>query len=327
MGITESEKFYGWTPIRIYWRGKAPFVDWCYMGKERFTQPFFDLTIEQRLHKPFNLLFRHQTPLEFLGELYEQSPGLAPTGFIFHMSRCGSTLVAQMLASIEKNIVISEAPPIDSVLRANIVSTSVTDEQRIEWLKWIIGALGKRRNSEKYYFIKFDNWSTLDMDLILRAFPEVPWIFLYRNPVEVIVSQMRQRGAPMIPGALREMLPGMGLNDILQIPGEEYCARILERICRTAISCAHKSSALVINYDRLPEAVTSDIIGHFRAEFTPEEIERMQRKAQFNAKERSFFFTPDGETKRKEASEAAVRAAEKWANPVYEKLEKMSVSL
>lgn len=319
-----TRRFHNWTPIRVYWRDGQPFVDWCYLGDERFTAPFFNHTIDDLLRQPFNLLFRHQTPLEFLGELYEQNPGLAPTGFIFHMSRCGSTLAAQMLASVAQNIVLSEPPPIDSILRSNFMSAPVTDEQRIERLKWIVGALGQKRLDEKYYFIKFDSWSTLDLELIKLAFPEVPWIFLYRDPVEVIVSQMRQRGAQAIPGVIGQMLPGFEMGEILEMFPEEYCARVLAQICQTAINCHSTSSALMINYKRLPEAVTSVIIKHFRAEFAPEEIESMKHAGQFNAKDPKFVFAPDGEAKRKQASEAALRAAEKWVNPLYEELEKIS---
>ena len=237
------QKFRNWAPIRIYWREGQPFVDWCYMGSERYTEPFYYLTTEGKLRQPFNVLFRHQTPLEFLGELYEQAPGLAPTGFIFHMSRCGSTLVSQMLASVERNLVISEPPPIDSVLRANIVSTSVTDEQRIEWLKWIVGALGQDRNGEKYYFIKFDSWSAIDLDLIRRAFPEVPWVFLYRNPVEVIVSHMRLRGAQMIPGLSGKCCPAWNWMKLCTRPRKNIALASWRKFAGTALNCAQTSNA------------------------------------------------------------------------------------
>jgi hypothetical protein len=36
-----------------------------------------------------------------------------PDGFVFHMSRCGSTLVAQMLAVVPDHVVVSEAEPLD----------------------------------------------------------------------------------------------------------------------------------------------------------------------------------------------------------------------
>jgi gluconate kinase len=315
-----TQKLQNWSPIRVYWRGREPFVDWCYMGAERFTRPFFDDTVERQLNLPFNLLFRHQTPLEFLGELYGQSAGLAPNGFIFHMSRCGSTLVAQMLAALSQNIVISEAPPVDSILRSNTKNPEITDEQRIEWLKWIVSALGQARNGEEFYFIKFDSWSTIDLDLIRQAFPKVPWIFMYRNPVEVLVSQMRQRGAQMIPGAINQIFPDLSLTEILQIPPEDYGARVLAKICQSAIQEATDENAQLINYNQLPEAVTT-IIEHFRVNYALEDIERAKNAAQFNSKTPRMEFAPDSEEKRKEASEAVVQASKKWLKPLYERLE------
>ena len=321
-----SGKFQNWSPFRVYPHERQLFVDWCYMGAERFTEPFFDSTIGQRLKQPFNLLFRHQTPLEFLGEFYEQSPGLAPDGFIFHMSRCGSTLVSQMLAALARNLVISEPPPLDSILRSTTKNPSITDEQRIKWLKWMVSAFGQRRNGEKNYFIKFDAWNTLDLDLITRAFPEVPWVFLYRNPVEVIVSQMRQRGAYMVPGAIEQILPGLHLTEVLQMPPEEYCARVLAKICESAINHAENRRALFVNYNQLPEAVTSVMLKHVRVEYAPEDIENIKSAAHFNAKMPRVPFTPDSSAKRNEASEAARQAAEFWVNPLYEKLENLAES-
>jgi hypothetical protein len=91
------EQFRDWMPIRVYSRDSSDLVDWCFMNDERFTHPFFTDTIRTRMREPFNLIFRHQTPIETLREIVGEDV-IAPTGFIFHMSRCGSTLVAQMLA-------------------------------------------------------------------------------------------------------------------------------------------------------------------------------------------------------------------------------------
>lgn len=317
------EKFRNWLPIRVYWRERQPFVDWCYMGNERFTKPFFDNTIELQLREPFNLLFRHQTSMDFLGEMHKQNPGLEPNGFIFHMSRCGSTLVAQMLSALAQNIVISEPPQVDSILRTSRKNPAIADEQRIDWLKWMVSALGQERAGEKYYFIKFDSWSMIDLNLIRRAFPEVPWIFLYRNPVEVLVSQMRERGSQMIPGAIGQLLPGVDFMESLQMPAEEYCARVLARFCENAINGAKNGEALFINYNQLPEAVTSAMIEHFQIDYSPEDVENMKNSAQFNAKTPALSFAPDSEAKRNQASAEVIKAAEKWINPLYEQLEKI----
>ena len=231
----DLELLNGWIPIHIYWQQSQVMVDWCYLGTQRFREPFFEQTLQQLLWQPFNMLFRHQTPIETLAKLQDAQPGLPPSGFIFHMSRCGSTLTAQMLAALPKNIVISEADPIDRVLRANLGHTRIAEEQRAIWLRGLIGALGQVRNAgERQLFIKFDSWNILDLPVIRRAFPQTPWIFLYRDPVEVMVSHGRQRGSQMLPGVLDPRALGMDLATVQQVSLDEYCARVLAAVCEAA---------------------------------------------------------------------------------------------
>ncbi|MGB9179272.1 MAG: hypothetical protein WCB68_08485, partial [Pyrinomonadaceae bacterium] len=245
----------GWMPVRLYWRDERAFLDWCYLGDARFTEPFFDQTVESAFCRPFNLLFRHQTPVEALEEIPESSACVPPKGFIFHMSRCGSTLISQMLAALPRNIVISEAGPVDSILRAHLHQRSVTDEQRIKWLRLMIGALGRKRSKqEKHLFIKFDCWNTIELPLIQRAFPRVPWIFVYRDPVEVIISHLRRKGAQMIPGVIESELFGMSADLTAKISTEEYCARVLQAICDAALQHQRERAGMLVNYSELPEA-------------------------------------------------------------------------
>jgi hypothetical protein len=171
-----AERFRGWAPMRLYWRDQHPMVSWCLLdGHFRFTDPFFDQTISTALRNPFQLLFQHQTPIELLGELEEEAPGLAPTGFIFHMSRCGSTLISQMAAALPDTLVISEAGPIDAVLQARRRNPAVTPEQTRAWLRWMVSALGRRNDAGlKRYFVKLDAWHILDLELIRKTFPATP---------------------------------------------------------------------------------------------------------------------------------------------------------
>ena len=316
-----SETFHDWMPIAFHWfETDHPVVEWCYMGSDRFTDSFFEDTVRRRMRVPFSRLVRHRTSIEFLGEVCMKSSVIEPTGFIFHMSRCGSTLVAQMLAGLSSNIVISEAPPVSSIIRA-----PVSGGERRRWLRWMINAFGRRRrNTDRNYFLKFDSWNILDLDLIRSAFPEVPWIFLYRNPVEVIVSHMRQRGLQMVPGgSMASLLPDVTLTQALEMPAEEYCAKILARFCNRAVENVSDKNALLVNYDQLPEAVTSIIAEHFGVNFSPNDMRQMNDLARFNAKTPQMNFEPDSDRKRTEASEAARRAAAIWLDPIYEQLENM----
>lgn len=315
----------GWIPIRIYRQQSQAMVDWCYLGARRFNESFFEQTIQQCLWQPFNVLFRHQTPIETLAELQAARPGLAPTGFIFHMSRCGSTLAAQMLAALPQNIVISEAGPIDTVLRANLRDPHVTDEQRATWLRGLVGALGQPRDGrERHLFVKFDSWSILDLPVIRRAFPQTPWIFMYRDPVEVMVSQARQRGSQMLPGVLDPRVLGLDFAAAQQIPLDEYCARVLAAICEAATQYYRPGDARLVHYRQLPDAVWSSLAELFEVCYTAEEVACMRRAAQFDAKRPALEFASDSAAKRKLATEEIRALADRWVRPFYDRLEALN---
>lgn len=314
-----------WIPARMFIRDGGLHADWCYLGYSRdlrFTDPFFDDTLSRGMNFPFSILFRHRTSIDLLGELYSEDPGIYPNGFIFHMSRCGSTLAAQMLAKLPRNIVISEAAPLDSILRCG-----AGEDYIIKWLRWTASALGRKRfDEESKFFIKFDSWNTLDIGTIRKAFPDVPWIFMYRNPVEVIVSQMRQRGAQMIPGGFSMPLTGLSPEQVFTISAEEYCARVIAKICESALDLADDPNALFVNYSQLPEIMTDDIATHFKLEYSVKDIAEMKSVAQFNSKTRQLTFTSDTRAKRDSASDAAREASAKFLDPLYEKLEALRLA-
>jgi hypothetical protein len=312
----------GWTPIRMFWRGAEPFVDWVLLGAERPTEPFFEQTIGHAMHHPFNILFRHRTPVAALKQLQEINPGVPPKGFIFHMSRCGSTLVSQMLASLPRNIVLSEAPPIDAVLRAHARFPHITDEQRIEWVRGMVSALGQRRHEEERdLFIKFDSWHLLDLPLIERAFPGVPWIFLYREPVEVMASHLRNRGGQMLPGHITPEWLDLDMDTIIRLSLDEYCARVLAKFCETVLQYRDVGRSLLVNYKQLPEVFFSSLLDHFGLSYTPYELERIRRVTQFNAKTPGMTFTSDTADKQKEVTDEVRQLAARWVGPLYEELE------
>jgi hypothetical protein len=297
-------------------------VDWGFLNGRRFTEPFFAETVGQCVRHPADLLFRHQTPLESLGEIVSAQPGLQPAGFIFHMSRCGSTLICQMLASLTRNIVISEAEPIDTILRAHIRDVKITDEQRIQWLHWIVGALGWRRHpEEKHLFIKFDCWHALFLPLIERAFPGVPWVFVYREPLEVLASQCVHRGAQMIPGVLEPAMFGWDRPAVSAMALNEYGARVLAKICEAVLAPIQKGSGRLVNYRQLPGPVWAALMQFWGVEFSPDELRRVTEAAGRNAKNPVLPFEEDSEAKRQRAPEEIRLVARQWLEEVYRQLE------
>ena len=312
----------GWVPLRMIWRNAQPSLDWGFIGENRFTESFFEQTVARCLRHPANLLFRHETSMEVLEELLAAKPGLAPTGFIFHMSRCGSTLVAQMLAALESTLVISEARPIDQVLRANFQNPAVDDVVKVRWLRGMINALGQPRTGlERHFFVKFDSWHVLQLPLLVKAFPHVPWIFLYRDPVEVMVSQARQRGAQMIPGTVE--LEYFGLNMAENSSLDEFCARVLGRVCEAAVEHHECGHGRLVHFRELTGAMTSWLPKFFGMKCNDAEIAQMHNAAQFNAKTPALTYEDDSAAKQREATDEIKEFAQRWIAAPYEKLEQL----
>lgn len=293
----------GWLPIAVHGRQRPFWVDWCYVGGTPLTDPFFADTIGRLQHLPFQQLFRPQTRLDELPALAAARPGLPPTGFIFHMSRCGSTLVSQMLAALPEHVVLSEPGPLDTVLQLHFRDPSVTEEERIQLLRAMLSVLGQPRTGrERRLFVKLDAWHTLHLPLIRHAFPGVPWLFLFRNPVEVLVSQRRLRGGYTLPGVLPPELFGLQRHDLAGMGLDEYTTRVLTEVCAAALR--HRDAgALYLDHADLPAAAWTTVAAHFGLSLTEHELKQMQAAGRRDAKAPDREYRPDGAAKRVEADE------------------------
>lgn len=308
----------GWLPVGVTRHTSEPVVDWCRMGTRRFTEPFFDHTVQAVMQEPFSLLFRHQLPLDSLTAWNERGPGLEPSGFIFHMSRCGSTLVSQMLAALPGHIVLSEPPPLDALLRTD--QRGASEEQRIAWLRAWLGIMGRPRNGEHALFVKLDAWHVFDLPLLRRAFPDTPWIFLHRNPVEVMVSAIGNPGMHLVPGMIGSTVPGIDPAEAVRMPQAEYIARVLAAVMRAGLENLGPPGGKAINYEMLPGAVFSTIAPHFGLSLSRDEMEVMKSVTAFHAKTPCFNFEPDSENKRNAAGEDVKALCATLLDPLYREL-------
>jgi hypothetical protein len=317
-----AKDFSGWIPIRIYRENTSLMVDWGYLGTRRLIQPFFNQTVEECVRHPADTLFRHQTPLEQLGDIMSSQPGVSPAGFIFHMSRCGSTLISQMLAAAPENIVLSEPAPLDTILRAHFQNPEITEEQRVRWLRWMVGTWAWRRQpAEKHLFIKFDSWHTLFLPVIQRAFPGVPWIFVYREPLEVMVSQTRRRGAHVIPGALEPQLFGWEPAMTAQMSLLEYGARVLANICGGALMHINEGNGKLVNYRQLPDSIWPALMAHWQLRFSPDAITSMMAAARMDARNPTLPFQADVHAKIATATPELRTLTSQWLEEIYQQLE------
>jgi hypothetical protein len=299
----------GWLPVEILPMAGELCAEWAYFGTRPLRAPFFEDDARRALRRPLGRLLRYRTRLADLVPWHARLGGLAPSGFIFHMSRCGSTLVTQMLAADPSNIVISEARPLDAAVQ-------MANEAL---LAAMIGALGRKRDgAQSRTIVKLDSWHALALPLFRRAFPAVPWVFLYREPAEVLASQMHQRGIQTTPEHFPPAL--FGLESSAGAAGETYCARVLARTCEAAVEAFAAGGGLLVNYRDLPHALWTEILPHFGMEADADDRERMAAAARNDAKAPDKVFEGDGGERRRQAD--AMRAtAEREIGSVYARLE------
>ncbi len=308
----------GWLPAGIFWRDDQAWVDWVYFGAQRLREPFFEESLRRALHRPFNMVFQLASPLEAWLEALEAPGSLTPRGLIFHMSRCGSTLTAQMLAACDSTIVLSEAAPIDAIVRLNPWRHAPGQAQS-DLLNRMAMAFGQvRSGDETRYLIKLDSWHTLALPLFRQAFPGVPWVFLYREPEEVMVSQMWRRGMQMAPELVAPSLFGLEPPDA---PTEDYWAQILGAVCEAALHHYREGQGLLVNYNELPEAVFTKILPHFGVACSEKDRQIMAETARFDAKAPDTAFLSDGEAKRVAVTGPIRLACQRHLNDVYRRLE------
>ncbi len=162
------------------------------------------------------------------------------------------------------------------------------------------------------------------MPLFRRAFPTVPWVFLYRDPVEVLVSQLRMPGTQMIPGGFGPNLYGIERS---YGPGtaEDYYAQVLAKVTEPAVAHYSAGGSLLVNYRQLPDALFTVILPHFGVQCGEADRAAMTEAARYDAKTPGFEFEPDSGAKQRSATPTVRAAAEQWLGELYRRLEVLRV--
>jgi hypothetical protein len=242
----------------------------------------------------------------------------APVGIIFHVSRCGSTLISQSLKRLEDLVVYAEPQPINELLapphnwpRANLAAALRT-----------LG-VAFARHAGGPYVLKLSSWNTFYCDIVAEAFPDTPWILCVRDPVEVGVSLLAsppgwfQRTSDAA-RALAAQVDSQGSST----SREEFVARVYGGFCAAAAGLDISRGRLV-SYESLPEGVWETIAPHFSLSIDGSLRERIVETARRHAKApigSAAEFTPDVAAKQKAASPELRAAIDSLARPQLERL-------
>src|ERR1700761_4509275 len=225
-----------WIPHKLEPTEKDIICHWLDAANAPFTEPFFDETIAKLIHK--RRAYSLTNSLSSLGVMQQRAGDLnevKPRVIVFHISRCGSTLVSQLLAAPLRHTVLAEVPFLDDILRLPFKYPEL-DEAAINNL--FIAALrfyGQDRNvegrggkSSGHLIIKADSWHLFFYAQLRRLYPDVPFVMIYRKPNEVFSSHRKQPGLHSVPGLIEPQLFGLEPADPVLTNHDEYLARVLE---------------------------------------------------------------------------------------------------
>ncbi len=300
-----------WLPVRAALQPDGLYLALRQIGPEQLQDAFMQETIV-RVPAPESVV---QIIRDDIGKA---APGTAPAGLIFHVARCGSTLISQLLKKHDNLVVYAEPLPVNEIL---LPPHKWPRLELVAALRSLGDALA--RHAQKPYVLKFSSWNTLFCDILAEAFPDSPWILSYRDPIEVGVSLLKQP-----PGWLRDPAgPASYLGRFANPDGtskssEEYVARLYGAFCEAASRLDARRGKLV-PYETLPAAVWEIVAPHFSLSIDNRQRRRMAEAARNNSKApvgKTSAFEPDVATKQAAASTGLRQAIDSFARPQLERL-------
>ena len=325
MRAREVNELSSYFPIDAVIPDGKPQIEWLSMPDVEFSEPFFHQTVERvRQDNAHDSVF---TDLDTLLLVAKVRPAVQPAGMIFHTSRCGSTLVANACRALDATRVIAEAPVIDKLVSRLFTDAESGSTKELLYLSLVRAAVQSfarhGSNAVDRYFVKFAPTSILHIKSLRRAWPDVPFLILFRDPIEVTVSNLRTRPEWMIPdsnpGAAAAIV-GADVDQLQSITDEEFCARALGRYYAAAESVADERTTQLFDYKQLSLETLTQIIGFFGVPPSAQELAKIEQSLLSHAKDPTRSFRPDSADKKAAASRQVIQAVERWALPAYERL-------
>lgn len=187
------------------------------------------------------------------------------------------------------------------------------------------------------------------MEIALEAFPNTSWAFVYRQPVQTMMSHLDPAkgggtGAPCLrsmrspPQEVAETISRVvGMKNP---PKEAWCAAHLNMLCNSALRAYSKygtrpgsagegpqQRGFLVNYESLPGVVPLVLLPLFGVQPTAEWLEKMKSESGFYSKgrEKERIFKGDSQDKDERATQAIQKYAKEILLTTFDKLTEASI--
>lgn len=311
-----------WIPYKMVEKDNDVYFEWIYLGDLKYADPFFDETIAKcRSHEFNSKRFKVVSSVDNVIDWSAELDSIELKSLVFHVSRCGSTMLSQSLATSSENSMISEAPIIDEILRSDNLGL----DKKTALLKAVIIFLGQKRFPEqKNLILKLDAWHIFNADYLRSIFPEMPFALLYRKPIEVLKSHQKMIGMHMVPNLLPPGVFGITAKEINEISFQQYGALVLEKYFQGFVDFYETDqNVTLLDYNDGMRNVIEKFVSFINVDYSAEELEKMYERLKKHSKNEDAVF--EGDSFKEEALEidftGVNKSYEKLGNTLIEQFE------
>jgi len=287
-----NHPLFNWIPYKLIEKDNEIYFEWIYLADIKYADPFFDESIAKcKSHAYNSKQFKVVSTVENLIEWSNELISVELKSLVFHVSRCGSTMLSQSLATSSENIMISEAPIIDQILRSDLFSL----EKKSLLIKSVMQLLGQKRfPQQQHLIVKLDAWHIFKASYLRSIFPDIPFALLYRNPTEVLKSHQKMMGMHMVPNVLPSEIFGISVKEVHDLSFQQYGGLVLEKYFQGFLDFYKTDQNVVmLNYNDGMKAVIEKFIGFIKMDYSNDELEKIYDRLKRHSKNENAVFAGD----------------------------------
>jgi hypothetical protein len=311
-------------PIEVYNVGGELRVRWLVTSSLDFSVPFFSHAIDKQISALLRPAVYETTWEAFSGKTQEDAHRCSrPAGYIFHVSRCGSTLLANMVRASGNHLVLSEPGPLSAVLEWAKDDPSRYDSRAL--VSGMIEALSQPAHaSDSRVFIKLFSHSLFRIDLLRAVTPDVPEVFLYRDPLEVLLSNLDWPNQDWI---WREEFTGVSSDTARLLPVAELFARGIGLAMQVMLE-KRRANTTLFNYSDIGVPTAAKLAKALRFDLPPSRLPAVWKMLEWSAKDqrRERFLKANELQKREQASPQIRQLVNTFASNAYSELEELRLA-
>jgi hypothetical protein len=320
----------GWIPVQFALGGQSR-VHWLDFAKKRPSEPGFEDTVSavRALAPVHETVTSIETFIEFASSL----PSSCPAGIVYHISRCGSTLISNALRLADDAIIISEAIAVNNLLSPYLPNIGIAQTgqriSRTDLLKLLACLYASQFSSAPQKLIlKLSSWNLLCAAMINSVWPATPIVAVIRNPVEVAVSQFADDHGWLSlkrrdPDQAARLFGCWSSSRIAAMSDAEFCARVIG-LYLGLIEQMPGVSALV-SYDDLSSETVLNVMRIFdlscKSDCVQCSLSSVFARHSKNGL-RQELFVNDGARKQTMATEELREYIHRYAAPSYDRLKR-----